>query len=230
MKLLEQAVKELKGEEIEDEVRATVNLRVDLKIEDSYIPDMNQRLIVYRRIASARHDEQLDRVLEEVRDRYGALPASVLNLAEYGRIRIKADRLRIETVDREASTVVIKFRETARVDPERLVHLVRRRTDLTMVPPASLRLDLRHRPVVPAGVLPGRADTGKGRAASPRPPLRPGALREGPAVSWWTARAKSGEVAPGFSREEILRPAPEDPRGEDGVFTKVGGLLSELLG
>jgi hypothetical protein len=35
---------------------------------------------------------------------------------------------------------------------------------------------------------------------------------------------------PGFSKAEILKPQAEDPRGEDGVFTKVGGLLSELLG
>jgi transcription-repair coupling factor (superfamily II helicase) len=230
MKLLEQAVRELKGEEIEDEVRATVNLRVDLKIEDSYIPDMNQRLIVYRQIASSRDDQQLDRVLEEVRDRYGAPPSSVLNLAEYGRIRIKADRLRVETIDREASMVVIKFRESARVDPERLVNLVRRRSDLTVVPPGSLKLDLRGRPGAPAGVLARRPDPAKSKVL-PRPPSRPeGALRVGPATSWWTARATAGEVTPGFSRDEILKPEPENPRGEDGVFTKVGGLLSELLG
>src|SRR5687768_18443633 len=54
MKLLEEAVRELKGEEMEDDVRATVNLRVDVKIEESYVPDMNQRLMVYRKVAAAR--------------------------------------------------------------------------------------------------------------------------------------------------------------------------------
>jgi hypothetical protein len=48
------------------------------------------------------------------------------------------------------------------------------------------------------------------------------------AGSWWTARARSGEVAPGFSREEIMRPAKEDPRAEGGIFARVGGLLQEL--
>ena len=83
MKLLEQTVRELKGEEIEDEVRATVNLRVDLRIDDDYIPDMNQRLMVYRRMAAVRTDDELDRLVLEVRDRYGPPPDSVLNLAEY---------------------------------------------------------------------------------------------------------------------------------------------------
>jgi hypothetical protein len=46
--------------------------------------------------------------------------------------------------------------------------------------------------------------------------------------SWWAARAKGGEVAPGFSRDEILRPAKEDPRAEGGLFFRVSSLLREL--
>src|SRR5438132_2796547 len=87
MKLLEQTVKELKGEELEDDVRATVNLRVDLRIDAGYVPDMNQRLIFYRKVAAARQEAEPDRVLEAAADRYGPLPDSVLNLADYARIR-----------------------------------------------------------------------------------------------------------------------------------------------
>src|SRR5216117_2105240 len=76
MKLLEETVRELKGEEIEDDARATVNLGVDLKIDEGYIPDMNQRLILYRKVAAARQEAELDRVLEEAADRYGPLPDS----------------------------------------------------------------------------------------------------------------------------------------------------------
>jgi hypothetical protein len=49
-------------------------------------------------------------------------------------------------------------------------------------------------------------------------------------ASWWTARATSGEVTSGFTKAEMTRPAAEDPRAETGVFTKVGGLLGDLLG
>jgi hypothetical protein len=48
--------------------------------------------------------------------------------------------------------------------------------------------------------------------------------------SWWAARAQAGEVAPGFTKDEIMRPAKEDPRAEDGVFVRVSGLLRELSG
>ena len=225
MKLLEQTVRELKGEELDEDLRSTVNLRVDLRIEDAYVPDMNQRLMLYRKVAAARHDDEIDRVLEEAADRYGPPTTSVLNLADYGRIRVMADRLGIDTIDREGRTVVLKFRPQAKVDPVRLVNLVRQRSDLTLVPPAGLKLNLDGTsgsgPGVPqdARIIHLKSRTthsGRGK----RPELRP---------SWWTARARTGEVTPGFSKEEILRPAKEDPRSPGGVFERVGGLLSDLL-
>ena len=135
MKLLEQTIKELKGEEIESDVKANVNLRVDLRIDETYIPDMNQRLTVYRRMAAVRTDEELRRIIDEVRDRYGSPPESVLNLAEYASIRLLADRLGLESVDREGQVVVLKFRQGTKLDPARVFNLVQQRGDLTLVPP-----------------------------------------------------------------------------------------------
>jgi len=223
MKLLEQTVRELKGEEIEDDQRATVNLRVDLRIDESYVADMNQRLMLYRKVAAARRAEEIDRVLDEAADRYGPLPESVLNLADYGRIRIMADRLGVDTVDREGRVVVLKFRPQAKVEPARLVSLVRQRADLTLVPPAALKLQLSGADVkapAPEPHRPSRAPAAY-QKASARPPATP---------SWWTARAREAEVKPGFSKQEILKPAKENPRAPGGVFERVGGLLSELLG
>ena len=222
MKLLEQTVRELKGEELEDDVRATVNLRVDLRIDPAYIDDMNQRLMLYRKFAGARRDEEIDRALDEAADRYGPLPDSVLNLADYARIRVMADRLGVESIDREGRTVVLKFRPQAKVDPVRLVALVRQRPDLTLVPPAALKLDLN-----------GIRASGGARAADPKSPLpdpgKRGRRDTRGAPSWWTARALVGEVKPGFTKEQILKPAKDDPRAPGGVFERVGALLSELL-
>src|SRR4249919_3527909 len=120
MKLLEEAVRELKGEELDDDRRATVNLGVDLRIDERYVPDMNQRLMVYRQIAAARSEKELDATLDELADRYGPPTDTALNLAEYGRVRVMADRLGVDSIDREGRLVVIKFRPQARVDPLRL--------------------------------------------------------------------------------------------------------------
>jgi transcription-repair coupling factor (superfamily II helicase) len=217
MKLLEEPVRELKGEAIDDDVRATVNLGVDLRIDESYIADMNQRLMLYRKVAAARREEEIDRVLEEAEDRYGPLPVSVLNLADYGRIRVMADGLGIESIDREGRTVVLKFRPQAKLDPVRLVAVVRRRPDLTLVPPAALRLALGD----------GAAAKADARSAKPVAARKGGRTQAAP--SWWTARAREATVGPGFTKEEILKPAQEDPRAPDGVFDRVGGVLSELL-
>ena len=232
MKLLEQTVRELKGEEIEDGVRATVNLRVDLKIDASYVPDMNQRLSLYRSVAAARDEAEIDDILEGAHDRYGALPESVLNLADYGRIRVMADKLGIDTIDREGRIVVLKFRQQAKIDPVRLVALVRLRPELTLVPPAALKLDL--------SMAEGRGLRASQPPASPKAaaPVSPKPLALSPkrsgkyanaAPSWWVARAREGEVKPGFTKADILRPAKEDPRAPGGVFEQVGALLSELL-
>jgi transcription-repair coupling factor (superfamily II helicase) len=218
MKLLEQTIKELKGEETEDEIRANVNLRVDLRIDDDYIPDMNQRLTVYRRMAAVRTDDELERLVLEARDRYGPPPESVLNLAEYAAIRLLADRIGLESVDREASIVVLKFRADAKLDPAWLFRVVQQRGDVTLVPPATLKLDLKKE---------------IGTRATPPPP-RPVSGRKGrdPVAggSWWAARAQAGAVAPGFTKDEIMRPAKENPRAEGGVFARVSGLLRELSG
>jgi transcription-repair coupling factor (superfamily II helicase) len=223
MKLLEESVRELKGEDLEDDVRAMVNLRVDLKIDDQYVPDMNQRLMVYRKVASARTEAELDRVVGEIRDRYGALPPSVLNLVEYGRIRVAADRLGVESIDREGQAVVIRFRQNARVDPLRLVKVVGEWPGATLVPPVSLKLSLDAPATAPAA---RRADTRPDSSARPgrRAPARPAA-----APSWWTARATAGEVTSGFTKEEILRRPEADPRAEGGMFARIEGLLRALL-
>jgi transcription-repair coupling factor (superfamily II helicase) len=221
MKLLEETVRELKGEDLEDDVRATVNLRIDFRIEEAYVSDMNQRLMIYRRIAAARSEEELTRIMEEIRDRYGPPPVAVLNLADYGRIRVLADQLGIETVEREGSVVVLRFRQKARVDPVHVIAMVRERGDLQLLPPSTLKLDLK-KPVMPPPAKPS-ADAVK-KAHQARQPFR----RERREPAWWTARATTGEVTPGFSKAEILKPKQEDPRAPGGILQRVEELLEDL--
>jgi transcription-repair coupling factor (superfamily II helicase) len=246
MKLLEETIRELKGEDLEDDLRATVNLRIDFRIEESYIPDMNQRLMIYRRIAAARSEDELTKIMEELRDRYGPPPLPVLNLADYGRIRVMADELGIDTIDREGSVVAIRFREKAKVDPLHLVHLVRDRDDLQLIPPVSLKMDLKKTAAPPppapgagaaalkqahwarSGSGPARQDArpaGTGQATPRSMGRRP---RAEPA--WWTARATAGEVTAGFSKAEILKPKEEDPRAPGGILQRVTELLEDLQG
>ena len=214
MKLLEETIKQLKGEDLDDDRRATVNLRLDFRIDDEVIGDMNQRLSIYRRMAGARSMEELERLLEELRDRYGPPSGSILNLAEFARLRILADGIGLESVEREGQVVMLKFRSDAKLDPAWLFSAVQARGDLTLLPPAILKLDL-NRPSEP----PETAQRGQ---------LRSKKRTVQPTASWWTTRARAGEVAPGFSRAVILAPGAIDPRAPGGLFERLGDVLTEL--
>jgi transcription-repair coupling factor (superfamily II helicase) len=221
LKLLEDAIRELKGEDLVDESRAAVNLKVDLRIDERYIADMNQRLGVYRRIAAVRSADELEDTMGEVRDRYGPPPDTVLNLATYASIRLLADRLRVESIDREGTHVVIKFRSDASIDPARALNLVKKRTDVVLTSPSSLRINLRQA-IVATQV------TGKGRGQGPAGRHAIGQKTDKVSGSWWTKRASTGMVAPGFSKENLTRETPDDPRAENGLFDRVLSVLADL--
>jgi hypothetical protein len=144
-----------------------------------------------------------------------------------------ADRLGVETIDREGRLVVIKFRQQARVDPVRLVKIVGEWPGATLVPPASLKIDLEAagapRMSAAAATRPG---DGRGRPPDPRArgavAGRKTPSRTDGTSSWWTARATAGEVKAGFTKEEILRTPDADPRAAGGMFARLEQLLRTL--
>ena len=140
--MLERTVAELRGEEIEDEASVSLNLGVDVAIPEEYVADMGQRLRTYKRIASARDDEQLAQVRAETEDRYGRLPAPVENLLAYASLRRTAERLGVISLDRTPAGIAVKLGEKARVSPEKLLALVRERAGATFTPNGVLRVDL----------------------------------------------------------------------------------------
>jgi TRCF domain len=169
-------------------------------------------------VASARTEPELGATLEEIRDRYGAPPESVLNLAAYGRVRILADRLDVESIDREGRLIVLRFRPMARIDPLKLVNVVSRWPGATLVPPVSVKLDI-EAPLTAPSRQEARAESATGRGKG---------RRSDTGQSWWTARATAGEVKAGFTKAEIMRKPESDPRAEGGMFSRLEGLLREL--
>ena len=99
--MLEEAVSRLKGEGREERPPVTVNLGISLRIDDSYIPEENQRLRMYKRIAGAENDAVLTDVRAELEDRYGKPPDPVLHLLAVGEIRLMCERLGIAQMERK---------------------------------------------------------------------------------------------------------------------------------
>ncbi len=124
VRLLDEAVRELRGEEIVPEIHTALNLGLDMRIPPDYISDENQRLRAYRQAAGAADAAARDRVAQDLADRYGPVPETVRNLLRYSELKTLAERLGIEAIDRRHTTISIKFHTKTSVDPARLMGLV----------------------------------------------------------------------------------------------------------
>jgi len=124
MHLLENTVRELKGDR-PTEHKTKLNMKVNIRIPDTYLPQVNMRLNLYKRISSLRSLEEGERILEEIRDRYGSPPRSVGNLLRYGAIKFLAQRLRIKSIDRVGPKLVFEFFPSSTADLTRLTGLIR---------------------------------------------------------------------------------------------------------
>ena len=129
----------MQGEEAQPEVATEVNLHIDIRIPESYIPNMNQRLNLYKRIATVQSDEALSSIREEMVDRFGPLPEVVENLIEYGQIKSVAEKLKIKSIDRSDGTLYFQFNPDAPFEPEIILNLIRKHKGSTFSPAGVLK-------------------------------------------------------------------------------------------
>ena len=141
MTLLDQAIRGLKGEPVEDE-NPEINLKVDIRVPEDYLPQVNLRLNLYKRLASIEDLGEIDRVRDEIRDRFGPPPDTIENLLHYGALKHLAKRLRIRSIDRTERRIVFKFRPETPVDWSRVTPLLRRHSG-SLTPEGVLSLAFR---------------------------------------------------------------------------------------
>jgi transcription-repair coupling factor (superfamily II helicase) len=123
MQLLEQSIKELKGEKADD-VKTEIDLKVNIRIPDDYLPQTNLRLNLYKRISSVEALEDLENIGKEIVDRFGPLPQPVHNLMRYGVIKFLSQKIRIKAIDRIEKKILFTFLPTTTVDVARLTDLL----------------------------------------------------------------------------------------------------------
>jgi len=127
--LLEEAVRELKGEPAPPvEVQANIELQVDAFISDQYIPDARQKIDAYKRISAIRSMADAEDVADELVDRFGSLPDPVKNLLDIARLKVHCSRLGITAITQMRDRVTVKFQpaEAARFPFDRLPGLGRK--------------------------------------------------------------------------------------------------------
>ena len=123
--MMERAVSALKGEETKPELRSTINLGLDIRIPQEYIPNENLRLRTYKRIAGITNDDEREEVDRELADRFGPPPPAVGNLLDYALLKGLAERILVSSIERRANEVAIKFHPETTLPPEKLVVLIR---------------------------------------------------------------------------------------------------------
>ncbi|MBI3663730.1 MAG: transcription-repair coupling factor [Acidobacteria bacterium] len=151
-RMLERAVAELKGEAPQLELRATLNLGVDIRIPPEYIPGENLRLRTYKRIAGVTGEAEREEVARELKDRFGPPPPAVEHLLDYAVLKALCERLLVASVERRGEQVAVKFYEQTPVRPEHVVNVVRSSQGMRMDPTGVLWL--------PAGRAERRGDGG----------------------------------------------------------------------
>ncbi len=129
MDMLERAVAAIRRGEVPDvdaplDAGTEVNLHLPALIPESYLPDINTRLVLYKRIAAAADEDALRDLQVEMIDRFGLLPEPVGNLFALARLRQQAEALGIRAIDAGPEGGNIDFKETTRVNPMSLVRLV----------------------------------------------------------------------------------------------------------
>ena len=123
-KLLAEAVQELKGDRAGVAVEPVINVSVEGFLPEDYVPEVNQRLAFYKRLAGAAGEDELADLRAELADRFGALPEPAEQLIDVVRIRIAARALGIERIESGEGSAVITFAPSTRVEPATLITLI----------------------------------------------------------------------------------------------------------
>jgi transcription-repair coupling factor (superfamily II helicase) len=141
--MLDRAIREMKGEAAPDEAETQLNLGLNIRIPAEYIPEENQRLRMYKRVAGVETESQLTDVAAELQDRYGEPPRAVRNLLDYAALKLLSLRVGVNAIDRKRDTVSFKFRQNAAVDPEHLARFVSAQKGAQFTPDGTLKFVLK---------------------------------------------------------------------------------------
>jgi len=133
--LLDRATAALKAGETPDPDRplhevADVDLHLAALLPSDYVPDVHERLILYKRIAGAGTHEAIEELRVEIVDRFGKLPEAARNLFRMAAIRLDSDALGIQRLDASGDGGKVTFRAQPNVDMERLIGIVQSRPDV----------------------------------------------------------------------------------------------------
>ena len=110
-KLLEEAVAELKGQPIQRLPNTKIETDIVMYLSDDYINDRQQKVDLYRRLADSRTLDDVEKIRDEIADRFGRMPQVATNLVDGTALKVAASVLEIEKIRFKSGRAVIQFAE-----------------------------------------------------------------------------------------------------------------------
>lgn len=123
IEMLNKAIAELKGIKFEEEPEPEINVKINAFIPENYIDDMNLRLSIYRKIASLKSEDSINKLKLELKDRFGEPPEEVLNLINVMNLKIISKPLKISKISENNGYITINFLSDADVKIENILSL-----------------------------------------------------------------------------------------------------------
>ncbi len=111
-KLLDEVVKELKGEQVVEEIDVQIDLDVTSYIPDDFIENASQKIEIYQNIALCRNEEDIRNITDEIIDRYGQIPNEIENLLDIARIKIMAKEKFVLKIAQKGDNILYYFDES----------------------------------------------------------------------------------------------------------------------
>ena len=125
LKLMESSVAEIKGEPIQEDLEPEINLPLSAFLPETYVPDIDQRLSLYRRLSKMNDLKELTGLKAEMTDRFGKLPEEANNLLLKIMLRILAVRSGCKRLDLIENYLKLQFSEAHQTRPFGIVEMVR---------------------------------------------------------------------------------------------------------
>ena len=125
-KMLNEAVKTIKGDVVEESFDTTIDIDLDAYIPDSYISNEYQKLDIYKRIAGIQNEEEKDEMLDELIDRFGEPPKPVQNLLLIAQMKADAHHVYFTEIKEKQNSIVFRLFEHAKINPANIPILIER--------------------------------------------------------------------------------------------------------
>ncbi len=120
-----------------------INLHVPALLPSDYCGDVHERLTLYKRLANCRNADALERMQEELVDRFGRLPDSARALIDTHRLRILSAPIGVARIDASADAIVLQFVPAPPIPPERIIRFIQSRRDAKLSGQDRLRFTLK---------------------------------------------------------------------------------------